>query len=217
MTTWNRGAGVQDRPTYASLHEIAATDDWVYIRTTNLASYVMGPWYRNTNRTRLFNNLPSNQADIYRFPRTPVDPITGGGTIGYMVNGGTHVPMIVAGPAVTVAPVSTTDTLVHCVDLFSTILKLAGVNESTVPGLDAMDVRSTSIVPILNGADTTARTIITDDYPADKLIIFGDPDNTKTYEIDPSLLSGDALAAYNAWIAKDTELGGGYSDLAVVP
>ena len=183
-------------------------------------------------------------------------PFGSGHAKGSIYNGGTHVPMIVAGPAVTVAPGSTTDTLVHCVDLFSTILELADVDESAVTGLDAMDVRSTSIVPILSGTDTAdrcmvaeigqngyARAIITDDYPDYKLIIFGDPidttdtprmeffdlandwneqsplayDAAQTYEIDPSQLSGDALAAYNACIAKDTELGGGYSDLPLVP
>lgn len=94
VTTWNRGAGVQELPTYAGLHELSYTEDWVYIRTTNLASYIMGPWYGNADRTNLFANFPANQASIYRLPRQAADPssitnkfLTGGGPIGYMVNG----------------------------------------------------------------------------------------------------------------------------------
>jgi arylsulfatase A-like enzyme len=94
VTTWNRGAGVQAMPTYAGIHEISYTDDWVYIRTTNLASHLMGPWYLNAAKTNLFPNYPNNQAILYRLPRNPVDPttvsaktLTGGGPIGYFVNG----------------------------------------------------------------------------------------------------------------------------------
>lgn len=171
---------------------------------------------------------------------------------GSIYNGGTNVPMVVAGPAVA-NPGTSTDTLVHCVDLFSTILELAGIDESAVTGLDAMNVQSNSIVPILTDTDSadrvmvaeqeTARAIITDDYPDYKLIIRGDPDDTTddpvfefynigsdwneqsplavdlgmTYQIDPSQLSGDALAAYNACLAVNTALGGGYSDLPAAP
>ena len=94
VTTWNRGDGVQDDPTYAGIHEVRTTDDWLYIRSTNLASYIMGPWYGDLARTNLFPSYPANQAVIYRFPRNPTNPttvtlktLTGGGPIGYMVNG----------------------------------------------------------------------------------------------------------------------------------
>jgi hypothetical protein len=94
VTTWSRGNGVQNYPTYAGIHEISSTDAWIYIRSTNLASYTMGPWYGDLGRTNVFPNFPANQAVIYRFPRTPTDPttvltktLTDGGAIGYMVNG----------------------------------------------------------------------------------------------------------------------------------
>ncbi len=94
VTTWSRGAGVQTTPTYAGIHEIAYTEDWVYLRTTNLAGHIMGPWYLNAAKTNLFPNYPRNQAVLYRIPRNPVDPttvnfktLTGGGPIGYFVNG----------------------------------------------------------------------------------------------------------------------------------
>ncbi len=94
VTTWSRGAGVQAMPTYAGIHEVSYTDDWVYIRSTNLAGHIMGPWYLDEEKTRLFPNYPDNQSVIYRFPRNPVDPttvgsktLTGLGPIGYFVNG----------------------------------------------------------------------------------------------------------------------------------
>jgi len=91
VTTWNRGAGVQASPTYVGVHEISSSNDWVYIRTTGLASHIMGPWYLNAAKTNLFPNYPANSAVIYRIPRTPVVPVdktpTGGGAIGYYVNG----------------------------------------------------------------------------------------------------------------------------------
>ena len=97
VTTWNRGQGNQAMPTYAGVSEVSSTPDWVYIRSTNLASYVMGPWYLNAANTNLFPNYPSNQAILYRLPRNPVNAtnslyvpsytLTGGGPIGYFVDG----------------------------------------------------------------------------------------------------------------------------------
>ncbi len=84
-TTWSRGAGTQSSPTYADVSEIAASANWVYIRTSGLASHPMGPW------PATFPNFPSNTATIYRIPRVPTVPVTktltSGGTIGRFVNG----------------------------------------------------------------------------------------------------------------------------------
>ncbi len=173
-------------------------------------------------------------------------PFGDGNAKGDLYNGGIHVPMIAKGPAVTVAAGSETDTLVHCIDVFSTILELAGIDESAVPNLSGQNVGSTSMVPIYDGTDTAerfvvaeraatgpnaGRALISGSYPDYKLIINGDPDDTTdtpTYEffnvgapafdfneqspLNIGGLTGDALAAYNACIAKDAELGGGYSD-----
>ena len=184
-------------------------------------------------------------------------PFGAGRAKGSIYNGGTNVPMVVAGPAVTVAAGSTADALVHCVDLFSTILEMADIDESSVAGLSAMNVQSTSILPILSGTDTEdrtmiaevggaagsthARAIITDGYPDYKLIIFGDPDvandtpyfefydigsdwneqsrlgyaPNQPYEISLTLLDsmgGNVRAAYDACLAVDSAIGGGYSD-----
>lgn len=94
VTTWNRGLGIQEMPVYAGVHEIAYDNDWVYLRTSNLAGYVMGPWYGNPQRTNLFPNYPANTGFVYQIPRNPTNPttvspkqVTGGGSIGFMVNG----------------------------------------------------------------------------------------------------------------------------------
>mgnify|MGYP000275956744 CR=1 FL=1 len=44
----------------------------------------------------------------------------------------------------TVAPGSSTGTLVHCIDVFSTILELAGIDEAAVPGLDGLTATPTA-------------------------------------------------------------------------
>ena len=172
-------------------------------------------------------------------------PFGEGNSKGDLYNGGIHVPMIAKGPWVDVEAGSSTEKLVHCIDLFSTILELAGIDETAVPSLSSQSVRSQSIVPILKGNDiqdrfvvaertgtTNGRAIIAGDYPDYKLIIFGDPTSstdTPSFEfynigspafdlneqspLSIQTLEGTALAAYNACLAKDSELGGGYSDL----
>lgn len=89
VTTWSRGQGTQADPVYAGITEISFDANNVYIRTSNLGLHIMGPWYGGNNN--LFPNYPANQADIYRFPRTPVIPVrktkTTGGSVGYMVDG----------------------------------------------------------------------------------------------------------------------------------
>ena len=91
VTTWSRGAGMQSSPTYAGVHQIDFSNNWVYVHTTGLGSHLMGPWYLNAAKTNLFPNYPSNTAATYRFPRTPVIPTSktlfGGGTVGYFVDG----------------------------------------------------------------------------------------------------------------------------------
>jgi arylsulfatase A-like enzyme len=171
-------------------------------------------------------------------------PFGNGNAKGDLYNGGIHVPMVAKGPAVTVAPGSTTDILVHCIDMFSTILELAGIDESAVPGLAARNLGSTSMVPILNGTDSADRFVIAErfgnnpgravilaDYTDYKYIIYGNPNSTAdtpSFEffnigapandfneqaplVIDSLI-GVALDAYNACVAKDAEVGGGYSN-----
>ncbi len=95
-TTWSRGTGVQSSPAYADVNEINYSANWVYIRTTGLASHIMGPWYNDAAKTNLFPNYPSNTAtvanNVYRLPRVPTASAspkqdTGNGPIGRFVNG----------------------------------------------------------------------------------------------------------------------------------
>ena len=157
-----------------------------------------------------------------------------------LYEGGIHVPMIVRGPSVKVPAGSTTDKFVHVTDLFPTVLELAGVADPTT-GVDGA-----SIVPILNGTDTTQRLVVAEKigtesgrslrseaYPDYKLIIMGDPisstddptfefynlgnDENELSPLNIAGLTGTPLAAYNFLISKDAEIGGGYSNPAVGP
>ena len=89
--TWSRGRGIQNLPTYAGVHEIYDSNDWVYIRTSGLGFHVMGPWYLNEAKTRNFPNFPGNTATIYRLPKSPTayngKVTTSPGAIGYFVDG----------------------------------------------------------------------------------------------------------------------------------
>ena len=89
--TWIRGQGTQTNPAYADVSEINYSTSWVYIRTTNLASHVMGPWYLDAAKTTNFPNFPANQSAVYRIPRVPAIPttktLTNPGVTGRMVNG----------------------------------------------------------------------------------------------------------------------------------
>jgi hypothetical protein len=86
-TTWSNGTQTQSSPAYCGVQEIYSSSNWVYIRTTGLASHTMGNWSAG------FPNLPANQKALYRIPRTNQITIpttktqTGLGAIGYFVDG----------------------------------------------------------------------------------------------------------------------------------
>ncbi|MCH6257642.1 sulfatase-like hydrolase/transferase [Puniceicoccaceae bacterium K14] len=105
-----------------------------------------------------------------------------------LYEGGVHVPLIIAGPDVETN--GNNDELVHCVDLFSTILDLAKIDiESATETVPAID--SNSLAPIIQSRDNSERSIVSetfgsdtgtegrtiriDTYPDYKLIAFGDP------------------------------------------
>lgn len=172
---------------------------------------------------------------------------------GTLYEGGTRVPLVIKGPAVTIAPNSTSDKLVNSADLYATILEMAGLSVPVNAGQD-----SVSLVPILQGTDTAnryasseifdettadvndGRSIRLSDHPNYKLLANGNPNDRfddPRYEfydisIDPNEasnltpngtgpnalvdargdLSGAALIAFDACIAKHQALGGGFSD-----
>jgi len=91
VTTWSWGPGVQRVPVLAGVHDVSYSADWVYIHTSGLASYVMGPWYNDAAKTRMFPSYPADTKTTYRIPRSPAisstKTLTGLGPIGYFVNG----------------------------------------------------------------------------------------------------------------------------------
>ncbi|MGA9777670.1 MAG: YHYH protein [Limisphaerales bacterium] len=91
LTTWSNGSQTQALPAYCGVQEVYSSSNWIYVRSTGLASYNMGPWYLNAQHTQMFSNLPLNQKSLFRFPRTSSVPasksISGGGQIGIFVDG----------------------------------------------------------------------------------------------------------------------------------
>jgi hypothetical protein len=86
LTTWSNGSQTQSLPAYDGVQEVDSSASWIYVRSTGLASYNMGPWQNGA-----FPNLPVNQKILFRFPRTNAVPTTktktGGGQIGIFVDG----------------------------------------------------------------------------------------------------------------------------------
>ncbi len=91
QTVWTNGTTAQALPAYSGVQEVYSSSNWVYIRSTGLGSFVMGPWYLNAQHTQLFPNWPVNQKALYRIPRSPTvttnKTATEGGPIGYFVDG----------------------------------------------------------------------------------------------------------------------------------
>ena len=82
-----------------------------------------------------------------------------------LYQGGTRVPLIIAGPAVA-NPNRTSDAPVHAVDLYSTILEIAGINiAATQPAENPID--SNSLTPILQNHGEPARIIMSQSFGED--------------------------------------------------
>ncbi|MGJ8724688.1 MAG: sulfatase-like hydrolase/transferase [Roseibacillus sp.] len=127
---------------------------------------------------------------------------------GSLNEGGIHVPFFATGPDI--IQTGTTDTMVHVVDLFSTILDLTGVNVATATA--GIDILSQSIVPIFQGSDmsdrcivsekfnlnaaTDGRALMMDDWPEYKLVSIQDvtdPNDIPSYQM--YLLGSDGVEA----------------------
>jgi arylsulfatase A-like enzyme len=92
-------------------------------------------------------------------PNTLQAPYPAGRGKSTLYEGGIKVPMIIAGPAVA-NPNRTNTTLVHAVDLFATILELAGASVTAVVPTNVV-IDSHSIVPMLGGqTDSKRRTYV---------------------------------------------------------
>ena len=85
-TTWTN----QPLPSYSDIQVISYSSSWVYVQSSGLPSYVMGPFVTPQGNTASL--WPTNQHSIRRFPRTPVVPPGGKDTTpaaysGIFVNG----------------------------------------------------------------------------------------------------------------------------------
>ena len=127
-------------------------------------------------------------------------PFTREHSKGTLYDGGTHVPLVINGPSVS-SPNTTSDQLVHCADLFPTIMELSGV----APNSLALQLDGISLLPILSGSSTENRPIVCEAFGRNfnqpgrairkedyKLIIFDDPNNdTDTARLEFYQLSSD--------------------------
>ncbi len=79
--------------------------------------------------------------------------------------GGTRVPLIIAGPSV-VSPNRNSSVPVHAVDLYSTILELAGINvAATQPAGNLVDSRS--LLPVLQNSTESSRMVMSQMFSTD--------------------------------------------------
>ncbi|MFM2142600.1 MAG: hypothetical protein RLZZ476_1144, partial [Verrucomicrobiota bacterium] len=79
--------------------------------------------------------------------------------------GGTRVPLIIAGPSV-VSPNRNSSVPVHAVDLYSTILELAGINvAATQPAANPVDSRS--LLPVLQNSAESSRVVMSQMFSTD--------------------------------------------------
>lgn len=147
--------------------------------------------------------------------------------------GGVKVPMIAAGPAV-VQPGRTNDTLVHAVDVFATILAMAGISNLTTLTTNAID--SQSFLPALTSTATLTRHAFVEKFgtnsPSDdgralrnaqfKLLSF-DAGGEEFYDLlaDPAektnLLSGTLTATQQANYYSLTMRLGSYQNTVAAP
>jgi len=86
----NDGGG-QSSVAYSDVQRVSYSGSYVYVYSTGVASYTMGPWFLDAAKTVLFPNWPSASGDLMRFPRSPsvaaTKTTTGLGPIGLGVNG----------------------------------------------------------------------------------------------------------------------------------
>jgi len=115
----------------------------------------IGPELENTTVIVIGDNGPPEEVVL-----PPLDPRKVKGTV---YQGGVHVPLIIAGPAV-VEPGRKEHALTHAVDLFSTTIELAGLELSELPLPCALD--SVSLFPYLVAADSPPlrRTVYTEAF-----------------------------------------------------
>ncbi|WP_411825792.1 sulfatase-like hydrolase/transferase [Luteolibacter sp. AS25] len=148
----------------------------------------------DTEIGRLLESVDTTKTNIFLIGDngTPAQvvqpPLSRRNAKGSLFQGGIHVPFIVAGPDV--SKPGTSDELVHCADLFSTILELAEIDPAPLLSPNTI-IDSKSLLPIFRGQefdsrfivseqfetgrDRDGRAIISSKFPAYKLIVPGNP------------------------------------------
>jgi hypothetical protein len=87
----NTQSPTQDTPAYADVQQILYSNNFVYVKSADLASHRMGPWYKEYAKVTVNGLWPKNRALTSKVPRNPV-PGTGlvqvsQGPVGVLVNG----------------------------------------------------------------------------------------------------------------------------------
>jgi arylsulfatase A-like enzyme len=114
----------------------------------------------DTEIGRLLANVDTNKTDIIFVgdngtPQQVIQPpFVNSRAKGTLYEGGTRVPFFIAGPSV-VNPGRTNTNLVHVVDLFATVLELAGINVAATAGTNVIDSRS--LLPAIRGGALSTR------------------------------------------------------------
>lgn len=98
VTTWpspgitlNRASNAQTNPAYVDVQAVMYSTNFVYIKSTDLASHRMGPWYKEYAKINVNGLWPKSQANTTKLPRFPqpaASPIqVAQGPIGVLLNG----------------------------------------------------------------------------------------------------------------------------------
>ena len=141
-------AGANRRPAYEAALEALDTEIARLLQAVDLA---------NTNIIVIGDN--GTPGGVVQAPYT-LDHAKGS-----LYEGGTHVPLFIAGPAVKTAAGST-DALVHCADLFSTCLEMAGIDVSSVVP-ESVVIDSDSLLGILSGQPGSKPFVLVEQFGGD--------------------------------------------------
>lgn len=91
----NPGSPSQTVAAYADVQQILYSNNFIYVRSADLASHPMGPWYKEYSKTTVNGLWPSRRSLTSKIPRVPtavsapnqVADQVGQGPVGVLVNG----------------------------------------------------------------------------------------------------------------------------------
>ena len=98
VTTWpspgiqqNNANNEQVLPAYADVHMVLYSTNFVYVRSSDLASHRMGPWYKEYAKINVNGLWPENRSLTSKIPRFPTPAASPNqvsqGPVGVLVNG----------------------------------------------------------------------------------------------------------------------------------